>query len=142
MKGNPFLEVIRNELPPTTTGSTSKFAFIINVLNPFKISTTSLSFCGAAVCNQDHSSTASTISKYIDFDRILIQKSGYFARSASPNKEELEYIFKICDFAYESAIKGKSGVSGIDERQDEMQCIDFNDIKLSLIHISEPTRPY
>lgn len=72
---------------------------------------------------------ASTISKCIDFDRILIQKSGYFARSASPNEEELEYIFKVCDFAYESAIKGKSGVSGIDERQDELKCIDFNDIK-------------
>tara|TARA_B100000941_G_scaffold116997_1_gene82079 strand:+ start:210 stop:1397 length:1188 start_codon:yes stop_codon:yes gene_type:complete len=72
---------------------------------------------------------SSTISKYIDFDRILIQKSGYFARSASPNKEELEYIFKICDFAYESALKGKSGVSGIDERKNKLQCINFNDIK-------------
>ena len=72
---------------------------------------------------------SSTISKYIDFDRILIQKSGYFARSASPNEEELEYIFKVCDIAYESALKGKSGVSGIDERQDKLQCIDFNDIK-------------
>ena len=72
---------------------------------------------------------SSTISKYIDFDRILIQKSGYFARSASPNEEELKYIFKVCDFAYESALMGKSGVSAIDERKDKLHCIDFNDIK-------------
>ena len=49
VKGNPFLEVILNELPPITTGSTCRFALTINVLNPFKISTTSLSFWGAAV---------------------------------------------------------------------------------------------
>ena len=49
LKGNPFLEVILNKLPPTTTGSTCKLALIICVLSPFNISTTSLSLWGAAV---------------------------------------------------------------------------------------------
>ena len=69
------------------------------------------------------------ISKNINFDRILIQKSGYFARSAAPNHNDLEYIFKICDFAFENALKFNSGVIGEDERTGELSCIDFNEIK-------------
>ena len=69
------------------------------------------------------------ISKKINFDRILIQKSGYFARSSAPNSSDLEYIFNICDFAFENALKCNSGVVGEDERTGELSCIDFNDIK-------------
>ena len=36
----------------------------------------------------------------IDIDRTLIQKSGYFSRSAAPTKEDLDYIFKVCDFFF------------------------------------------
>ena len=44
----PFIEVILNELP-ITTALTGRLAVIICVLNPFSMSTTWLSFCGAAV---------------------------------------------------------------------------------------------
>ena len=47
-------------------------------------------------------------------DKVLVQKSGYFARSSSPNKEDLDLIFKLCDFAVESAILEKNGVIGED----------------------------
>ena len=69
------------------------------------------------------------ISKKINFDRILIQKSGYFARSAVPSDDDLEYIFKICDFAFKNALESNSGIIGEDERTGELSCIDFNDIR-------------
>ena len=72
---------------------------------------------------------SSQISKQIDFDRILIQKSGYFSRSAAPNSDDLEYIFKICDLAFENGLKSKSGVVGEDERTGQLGCIDFDLIK-------------
>ena len=69
------------------------------------------------------------LSELMSFDRILVQKSGYYARSSAPNKEDLEYIFKICDFAFESALNLNSGVVGEDERTNELNCIDFDTIK-------------
>ena len=69
------------------------------------------------------------VSQKIDFDRILIQKSGYFSRSAAPSSNDLEYIFKICDFAFDNALKSNSGLVGEDERTDQLSCIDFNEIK-------------
>ena len=69
------------------------------------------------------------ISDKINIERVLIQKSGYFARSSAPNSEDLEYIFKICDFAFKQALNGNSGVAGVDERTNELSCIDFNLIR-------------
>ena len=37
-------------------------------------------------------------------DKVLIQKSGYFSRSASPNDKDLDLIKKSADFAVECAI--------------------------------------
>ena len=63
-------------------------------------------------------------------DKVLVQKSGYFARSSSPNKEDLELIFKLCDFAVESAILENNGVIGEDiENENKLTCIDFNRIR-------------
>lgn len=63
-------------------------------------------------------------------DKVLVQKSGYFARSSSPNKEDLNLIFKLCDFAVESAILEKNGVIGEDiENENKLTCIDFNRIQ-------------
>ena len=72
---------------------------------------------------------SSLIAKEINFDRVLIQKSGYYSRSAAPSSNDLDYIFKICDFAFDCALKSKSGVAGVDERTGELSCIDFNLIK-------------
>ena len=69
------------------------------------------------------------ISKDIEIDRVLIQKSGYFSRSSAPNKSDLDYIFKVCDFAFDNALKSNSGVVGEDERTGELSCIDFNEIR-------------
>ena len=60
----------------------------------------------------------------------MVQKSGYFARSAKPNKKDLELIFQTADLAVECAIDGKSGVVGLDEDQEnKLRCIEFDRIK-------------
>lgn len=69
------------------------------------------------------------LKKEIEIDRVLIQKSGYFARSSKPAEEEVSYISKICDFAFIMSQKNTSGVAGEDERTGKLQVIDFNDIK-------------
>ena len=48
-------------------------------------------------------------------EKLLIQKSGYFARSAAPNAEDLELIKASAIEAAESALRGESGVAGLDE---------------------------
>ena len=63
-------------------------------------------------------------------DKVLVQKSGYFSRSAPSSKEDLDIIFKTVDFAIKSAISGNSGVVGFDEEENNnLACIDFNRIK-------------
>jgi len=63
-------------------------------------------------------------------DKVLVQKSGYFARSAAPNKFDLELITKSAALASDKALDGKSGVAGLDEdNNNEMSLIDFNRIK-------------
>jgi len=66
----------------------------------------------------------------IKANKILIQKSGYFARSSKANKADLDLIFKVSDYAVKSAIKGQSGVIGWDEdNNNTLSCIKFNRIK-------------
>ena len=73
---------------------------------------------------------AKQFARQIDADKVLVQKSGYFARSAKPNKKDLELIFKSADLAVECAIKGKSGVVGLDEdNNNKLACIEFDRIK-------------
>ena len=63
-------------------------------------------------------------------DKVLVQKSGYFARSAPSSEEDLDIIFKTVDIAINNAIEGKSGVVGFDEEQNnQLHCIDFKRIK-------------
>jgi pyrophosphate--fructose-6-phosphate 1-phosphotransferase len=63
-------------------------------------------------------------------DKVLVQKSGYFARSAAPNKFDLDLITKSAALASDKALDGKSGVAGLDEdNNNEMSLIDFNRIK-------------
>jgi pyrophosphate--fructose-6-phosphate 1-phosphotransferase len=73
---------------------------------------------------------ARQFSQEIDADKVLVQKSGYFARSAKPNQKDLELIFQTADLAVECAIDGKSGVVGLDEDQEnQLRCIEFDRIK-------------
>ncbi len=67
--------------------------------------------------------------KKLNADKVLVQKSGYFARSSKPNKEDLKLINNHAELAVECAIKKQSGVIGIDENNDKLVCIDFSRIK-------------
>tara|TARA_Y100001968_G_C19066188_1_gene576100 strand:- start:130 stop:705 length:576 start_codon:yes stop_codon:yes gene_type:complete len=69
------------------------------------------------------------ISKEMRIDKVLVQKSGYFSRSSAPSQDDINYIFKICDFGFKQAIQGNSGVAAEDQRTDVLACIDFNEIK-------------
>ena len=63
-------------------------------------------------------------------NKVLVQKSGYFGRSAKANSQDLELIFEVADKAVESAIAGTSGVVGLDEEDNNnLTCISFDRIK-------------
>lgn len=59
-------------------------------------------------------------------EKVLVQKSGYFARSAAPVESDVDLISSMCDLAVESAIAGVPGVVGHDEeRGGELRAIEF-----------------
>lgn len=59
-------------------------------------------------------------------EKVLIQKSGYFARAAASNQADLDLIKECCDVAVDSAIAGIGGVVGHDEdRNDELRACEF-----------------
>ena len=69
---------------------------------------------------------AKQFTKKLLAEKTLVQKSGYFARSAAPNKKDLELIKLSCELAVVSAKNGKSGVVGLDDNDDnKMGLIDF-----------------
>ena len=56
----------------------------------------------------------------------MVQKSGYFSRSAAAGPEDLELIRRCTDHAVDAALRGESGVVGEDEeRGDELRTIEF-----------------
>jgi pyrophosphate--fructose-6-phosphate 1-phosphotransferase len=61
--------------------------------------------------------------------KVLVQKSGYFARSAAANAADLELIRKCTNHAVDSALRGESGVVGEDEeRGGELRTIELERI--------------
>lgn len=48
-------------------------------------------------------------------EKTMVQKSGYFSRSARANTEDLRLIKAMTDYAVECAFRGESGVIGHDE---------------------------
>ena len=73
---------------------------------------------------------AKQFSGALNAEKSLIQKSGYFARSAKPNKRDLELIQSSAGLAAEVALDQKSGVIGIDmDNDNKLGLIDFNRIK-------------
>lgn len=66
----------------------------------------------------------------LNAEKVLVQKSGYFARSAKPNQKDLELIKKSAFFGAEKALNKESGVAGLDdEKNSELDLIDFHRIK-------------
>merc|ERR550537_168369 len=73
---------------------------------------------------------ADTISKLIDAEKVLVQKSGYYARAAPANKADLKLITETAMLAVECAVTRTSGVCALDEDQGNvMRCIEFPRIK-------------
>ena len=59
-------------------------------------------------------------------EKVMVQKSGYFSRSARANGQDLRLIKSMTDFAVESALLGVSGVIGHDEEDgDRLKAIAF-----------------
>ncbi len=63
-------------------------------------------------------------------EKTLVQKSGYFARSAKPNEKDLELIKTSSGLAAKFALSKNSGVVGKDmDNNNKLDLIDFNRIK-------------
>jgi pyrophosphate--fructose-6-phosphate 1-phosphotransferase len=67
----------------------------------------------------------------VQADKVLVQKSGYFSRSAKANKEDLALIKTMCTEAVKNALAGTSGVIGHDEEKKgtPLRAIEFPRIK-------------
>lgn len=63
-------------------------------------------------------------------EKVLVQKSGYFSRSAPANGADLALIKSCVERAVDAALTGESGVVGQDEdRGDELRVIEFERIR-------------
>jgi pyrophosphate--fructose-6-phosphate 1-phosphotransferase len=63
-------------------------------------------------------------------EKVLVQKSGYFSRSAPANTEDLRLIKSCTDHAVECALRKEPGVIGHDdERGDVLRAVEFERIK-------------
>ena len=73
---------------------------------------------------------AKQFAKALDAEKVLVQKSGYFARSAKSNEQDLELIKQSAFFGADKATTGESGVAGLDDDHgQELRLIDFERIK-------------
>ena len=73
---------------------------------------------------------SSQFGKLIKADRAMVQKSGYYARSAPANAKDRHLIHSMVDSAVQSALEGVSGVVGHDEGQGgKLRTIEFPRIK-------------
>jgi pyrophosphate--fructose-6-phosphate 1-phosphotransferase len=69
---------------------------------------------------------AKQFAERIGAEKTMVQKSGYFSRSAAANQRDLELIKQCTDYAVDAALRGESGVVGHDEeRGDELRAIEF-----------------
>ena len=63
-------------------------------------------------------------------EKVMVQKSGYFARSAAANTEDLALIKSMTDLAVDCALRGEPGVIGHDEENgNRLRAIEFERIK-------------
>ncbi len=63
-------------------------------------------------------------------EKVMVQKSGYFSRSAAANPQDLKLIKTCVDHAVDCALRGEGGVVGHDEDHDgRLRAIPFDRIK-------------
>jgi pyrophosphate--fructose-6-phosphate 1-phosphotransferase len=73
---------------------------------------------------------ASKFAERLQAEKTMVQKSGYFSRSAAANQADLDLIKAMTDLAVDSALHGRPGVIGHDEeRGDQLRAIEFERIK-------------
>ena len=72
---------------------------------------------------------AKQFAELIGAEKTMVQKSGYFSRSAPASAEDLELIASMVELAVDSALAGVSGVIGHDEEQgDALRAVEFSRI--------------
>ena len=72
---------------------------------------------------------AEQFAERIRAEKTMVQKSGYFSRSAAANEADRTLIRQMVEVAVEAAQNGVSGVVGQDEeRDDELRTIEFDRI--------------
>ncbi len=72
---------------------------------------------------------ADRFSEAIGAEKKMVQKSGYFSRSAPANDTDLALIREMAELAVTCALEGRPGVIGHDEeRGDELRAIEFERI--------------
>ena len=73
---------------------------------------------------------AKQFAELLGAEKTMVQKSGYFSRSAAANARDLALIKECTDLAVDSALRGEPGVIGHDEeRGDVLRPIEFPRIK-------------
>ena len=73
---------------------------------------------------------AKQFAEKVGAEKVLVQKSGYFARSSAANAEDRELIGACVKHAVSSALEGSQGVIGHDEDQEHtLRAIEFPRIK-------------
>lgn len=74
---------------------------------------------------------AGQFAKRLGAEKVLVQKSGYFARSARANAEDRALIEAMCEEAVKSGLDGRSGVIGHDEgrKGKPLRAIEFPRIR-------------
>ncbi|NRA38407.1 MAG: pyrophosphate--fructose-6-phosphate 1-phosphotransferase, partial [Planctomycetes bacterium] len=69
---------------------------------------------------------AQQFAEKIGADKVLVQKSGYYGRSAPANAEDLRLIKSCTDLAVDCAMRGEGGVIGHDDDQNNiLRAIEF-----------------
>jgi diphosphate-dependent phosphofructokinase len=70
------------------------------------------------------------LGKLVGAERVLVQKSGYFARSAASNNEDRRLIRDMAQLAVDCGLNGTPGLIGHDEeRDDALRAIELPRIK-------------
>jgi pyrophosphate--fructose-6-phosphate 1-phosphotransferase len=73
---------------------------------------------------------ASKFAERLDAQKVMVQKSGYYARAAPANSRDLDLINSMTDLAVDCALRGEPGLIGQDEDKDgELRAIEFERIK-------------
>ncbi len=73
---------------------------------------------------------AKQFAEMLGAEKILVQKSGYYSRSAAANQFDLDLIRSMTDLAVDCALRGEPGVIGHDEENgDVLTAIAFDRIK-------------